>query len=474
VNGKEERMKISSVGLALVAMVAHASVASALPVELKDSNGTRYNVNTEVSPLITNSFASGAVTNATYLKPVTVTSYYVGLTAFGFFFTTYTVQRQVNVPLTPAFAGFNGLVLAGSNGAKLPQLLPYNPAQPVASENCPQNGANRQLIFQPQSFPELNLQLQRQVLVSNNNPWVRWLNIVTNTGTAPNLVGIGLQGLLGSLGQTRVTATSSGDSTVTNGDLWWTTREQAPTNGKSTEPAIGFGVQGAGASTAASSITINSTGQATAVFTPTIQPGQSAIIMTFATVQGNNNDAKNAISKVIGLPSGAIQCITTQQLAQVVNFAPIIAPKLKSATITLNFNKTGADTVVWKGKINIGAGVSFQNLPVTVDLGGVSQSFVLNKSGKGNAGGGNKCAINATLKNGVTKAATDVGFSFNLKGDFQAALAAYDLTNATVQNVPVTIPVNFTAGAGAFSANQAFTYKATQGKTGTAKAPPSS
>lgn len=438
-------MKTTRPGLALVAAMAFASVASALPIELRDSNGTRYNINSEVSPLITNSFASGAVTNATYEKPVTVTSYFLGLTPFGFFLTTYTVQRQVNIPLTPAFAGFNGLVLAGSNGEKLPQLLPYNPAQPIASDDCPQNGKNRQLIFQPQSFPALNLQVQRQVFVNNNNPWVRWLNIVTNTGTAPNQVGIGLQGLLGSLAETRVTATSSGDSTINAEDLWWTTREQAPTNGKSTEPAIGFGVQGAGASVPARSIAISSAGQATAVFTPTIQPGQSAVILTFGTVQGNNKDAKNAISKVIGLPSGAIQCIPQALLKAVVNFAPITPPKLKNATIKLNFQKTGQDTVQWKGKINLGAGTSLQNLPVTVDVGGVTQAFVLNKKGMANAGGGNKFSLDATLKNGVTKAATDVSFSFNLKGDFQATLAAYDLTNATA-NAPVTIPVTFTAG----------------------------
>jgi hypothetical protein len=460
--------------LIVVAVVAFASVASALPVELRDSNGTKYWVNTQVSPLISDSFASGAVTNATYEKSVTVTSYYYGLTTWGFFFTTYTEKHQVDVPLTPAFAGFNGFLIGGSNGVQLPQPIVYNPAQAVASENCSQNGKNRQLIFQTQNLDSLNLQLQRQVLVSNNKPWVRWLNIVTNTGTAPNQVGILLQGLLASGSSTQVTATSTGDSTVNASDLWWTTRQQAPTNGKSTQPAIGFGIQGAGAIVPARNIGINSVGQAYAVFTPTIQPGQSAIVMTFATVQGNNGDAKNAISNVIGLPSGALQCMSELQLSQVVNFAKITSPQLKNATITLKFNKTGQDTIEWKGKLNIGAGVSFAGLPVTVDVGGVMQSFVLNKSGKGNNGGGNKFALNATLKNGVTKAEADVNFSLNLKGSFQEALAAYDLTNATVSNVAVTVPVVFTAGAGTYQVNQPFTYNATEGKKGTAKAPPSS
>ena len=93
-------------GAAIAAALAVASLASALPIELKDSNGTRYNVNTDVDPLVTLSNASGALTNATYDKPVTVTSYYIGVTPWFGFLTTYTVQRQVDVPLTPAFNGF--------------------------------------------------------------------------------------------------------------------------------------------------------------------------------------------------------------------------------------------------------------------------------------------------------------------------------------------------------------------------------
>ena len=54
---------------------------------------------------------------------------------------------------------------------------------------------------------------------------------------------------------------------------------------------------------------------------------------------------------------------------------------------------------------------------------------MLAKNGKANNGDGNKFALNAKLKNGVTKQAT-VNFSFNLKGAFQAQLASYGLTNA--------------------------------------------
>jgi hypothetical protein len=75
-------------GLAAIMALLVASRSHALPVELKDQNGTKYQINTDVDPLLRNSEASGAITNATYVKPVTVTSYFIGLTPFGFFLTT--------------------------------------------------------------------------------------------------------------------------------------------------------------------------------------------------------------------------------------------------------------------------------------------------------------------------------------------------------------------------------------------------
>ena len=111
---------------ALVSMIG--ALAHALPVELKDSNGTRYNVNTQVSPLISDSLASGALTDATYTAPTTVTEYYSFETFFGGI-STATAKYQVNVPLTPAFVGFNGLLISSLNGQTLPSPLVFNPGR---------------------------------------------------------------------------------------------------------------------------------------------------------------------------------------------------------------------------------------------------------------------------------------------------------------------------------------------------------
>jgi hypothetical protein len=457
-------------GAALGVTLAIPSPAGALPVELRDTNGTRYRINTDVDLLVANSLASGAVTDATFEKPVTVTSYFIGLTPFGWFFTTYSVQYQVDVPLRNAFAGFNGLVISGADGAALPQQLAYNPGAPLAAEDCVQKNANRQLTFQTQTFDALGLAVTRKVFVPSNAEFVRWLNIVTNTGTQPTQVGITLQGQLGSGADTKITATSTGDSIITSGDLWWTTAQVVPQGARSFQPRIGFAVQGPGATAPPRSLGIDGTGRAIATYTPTIAPGASAIVMTFTTVQGNNKQAKKTMESVVGLPANAITCMSQRELGQVVNFAPITPPQLKKAIVKLKFKKTAADTVEWKGKLTIGAGISLLGLPVTVDVGGATASFVLNKKGKANNGGGNKFAINAELKNGVTKANT-VNFNFHLKGDFKAALGNFGLDDTTVQDAAVTVPVSFTAGPARYAAGQPFTYDAKLGKSGTAKAP---
>ena len=462
-------------GLA-TAVLAAASLASALPIELRDSNGTRYTINTQVVPLSTFSNASGAVENATFVKPVTVTSYYIGFTPWFFFLTTYTVQREINVPLTPAFDGFNGLLISGVNGQRLTIPLVFNPGQPLAAEECSQNGKNRQLAFATQTFAEQNLSVTRKVYVPDNQEWVRWLNIVTNTGPSPNQVGISLLGLIASGADTKVVNTSTGNTSLTKNELWFTTAQSVPAGVTSFMPRIGYVVQGPGAVTPVAnlglSITTDPPGKAAFTFTPTIPPGGTVIVMTFVTVQGKSKNAKSTCENLVTtpLPSSAIKCMSERELSQVINFAPITPPVLKNATVKLKFNKTGQDTVQWKGKLTIAAGITLTGLPVTVNFGGVTQSFLLSKGGSANNGGGNKFNLDAQLKNGVTKAGT-YNFSFNLKGDLQTALAPFGLTNANANNASVSIPLTLTAGPGNYGVDQPFIYNATQGKSGTAKTP---
>src|SRR5258705_866978 len=50
--------------------------------------------------------------------------------------------------------------------------------------------------------------------------------------------------------------------------------------------------------------------------------------------------------------------------------------------LELKFKKTGADKINWKGKLNVGQSVVIENLPVTVDVGGVRQTFRPQQEGR--------------------------------------------------------------------------------------------
>jgi hypothetical protein len=307
--------------------------------------------------------------------------------------------------------------------------------------------------------------------VAHNSEFARWLNIVTNTGTAPVDVTITLRGQFGAGDDTLVTATSSGDSSIGAADLWFTTAQQVLRGTFSTIPKVGFVVQGAGAVSPATSAGINGSGTAAVTYRPTIAPGASAIVMTFATVQGSSKQAKKVSENLIELPSEAIACLTQAELGQIVNFAPITEPELKKASITLEFKekKVDKDLVKWKGRITIGAGLSLAGMLVTVDVGGAIRSLILDEKGRGNDGAGSKFNLRAKLdKNGLTKVDT-VKFSFKLRGDFKTPLAEYGLVDGTVSDVPLTVPVTFTVGGKSYGTERAFTYSAKQGKTGKAK-----
>ena len=468
------RASSTMIGILAAAATAVASTANALPVSLRDTNGTRYNVNTQVmAPTLSN--ASGALTNATFVQPVTVTSYYIGFTPWFLFLTTYTVQRQINFALTPAFNGFNGLLISGINGERLVAPLVFNPGQTLAGEDCPDgNGRNKQLVFPTQTFAAQNLAVTRKVYVPSNQDWVRWLNIVTNTGAVSIRPTITLLGLLASGDDTKLVNTSDGDSSLTTADLWFTTAERVPQGSTSFQPRMGYVVQGPGPTTPVANLGISTTssppGKTAFSYVPTIAPGETVIVMTFVTVQGKSKQAKKTCEDIVALPlqSAEIKCMSERELTQVVNFPRITPPVLKNATVKLKFKKPGQDTVEWKGKITVGAGIPLSGLPVGVNFGGVTQTFVLNKKGVGKNGGGNKFNLNAELKKGVTKAGT-YNFSFHMKGDLQTPLAQFGLTNANAQNVPVSIPLTMTAGPGLYATDQPFTYKATAGKSGTAK-----
>src|SRR5262249_47632981 len=156
---------------------------------------------------------------------------------------------------------------------------------------CPDsNGKNQELLFPTQTFNTQNLQLTRKVFVAHNDEFARWLNIITNTGSADAQVGISLKGLLASGTSTQINATSTGGTALGAQDPGSTSSQSVRQARPSLEPRLGSVAQNTGAAVPATSVGVNSFGQVVFPFTPTTPAGGTAIVMTFVTVQGKNKN----------------------------------------------------------------------------------------------------------------------------------------------------------------------------------------
>jgi uncharacterized repeat protein (TIGR03803 family) len=105
------------------------------------------------------------------------------------------------------------------------------------------------------------------------------------------------------------------------------------------------------------------------------------------------------------------------------------------------------------------------NVWATVDIGGVSLDFWINAKGIG-TNGLNKVTLKANAKTGLAT------LQVKLKGDFESAWAEHGLTNGTVISQPVTVPVLLMFDSNpveSFYVNKGLLYKATIGKSGSAK-----
>jgi uncharacterized repeat protein (TIGR03803 family) len=149
------------------------------------------------------------------------------------------------------------------------------------------------------------------------------------------------------------------------------------------------------------------------------------------------------------------------------------APKPVSLKMKSNFAPGKLEQASLKGSVELPPGFGPSNLWATVEIGGVDLDFWLNGKGQGTNG-------LSRLKLSVKNYKTQTGVITNtigtvtatLKGDWDATWLNYGLTNATVTALPVTVPVLLlleTDLPESFYMEKSLLYKATAGKSGTAR-----
>jgi hypothetical protein len=129
--------------------------------------------------------------------------------------------------------------------------------------------------------------------------------------------------------------------------------------------------------------------------------------------------------------------------------------------VVLKFPQAAKDNVGLSGQFPLADGTALAGKTLTIDVGGVQQSFVLAATGKGATAAG--AATVKAPKAGVAK------FAVNVHGDFAAALAGEGLTadKTTNKYAPVVVTVTFDGVANTETYPLFWTNKS--GKSGSAK-----
>jgi len=135
------------------------------------------------------------------------------------------------------------------------------------------------------------------------------------------------------------------------------------------------------------------------------------------------------------------------------------------AKVNLNPAKSDIDTCSLTANLGLESGFSVTNQPVTVDVGGVQESFTLNAKGRG-VTSADTCKLSYTKNSKLWTLTASLK-----KGSWATAWAQYGVTNADTPKggLTVTLPVGVTIGGEAFSGGKSLTYKATADKSGSLK-----
>jgi|GEM_PF-2820109 len=157
------------------------------------------------------------------------------------------------------------------------------------------------------------LNVSRQISAPTDDHFVRVLNSLTNTTANPITATVRLDG-----------TTPGNDSLQSSTGPTFTVRPDDH-DGSRYRATLGFVLGGTGAATgsvAPSNVTMpsNSTSEGW-TYQVTIAPGSTAIIANFYVVDGTGSKASTDVARVAALPPHALEGMSSQQIAEMVNFS---------------------------------------------------------------------------------------------------------------------------------------------------------
>jgi uncharacterized repeat protein (TIGR01451 family) len=288
----------------------HPRVDATGSVSLIDAGGLKYFVNTNIT-FSTSSSASGAASEASYTVPVMASTTAGGVTSstLSDMFDGYHANCVSLTNATgPCATGNASYTIYNQNG----------PASVDATVPAVPECTNRQYVFPAKTIGALSV--RRKVYVPTNDRFIRWLDSYTNTSGAPVTFTTISSNNMGSDSNTRIVSSSSGDAVAQTTDTWVTTFQNF-SGSTSSDPRVGHILQGAGAPTPVSNINFaDGDDNPFWVYSITLSPGQTKVILNFATGLATKAAANTQSAALALLPATAQQCLSATELSQVTNF----------------------------------------------------------------------------------------------------------------------------------------------------------
>ncbi len=167
------------------------------------------------------------------------------------------------------------------------------------------------------------VEVQRKIYVPEDESFARFLEIVTNTGSSAVDYTVNLNTNLGSDSSTIVVDTSSGDNIFNTDDNWLVT-DDVDGSGNPTIAHVIAGEDGIVRPNAAS-INFDNINFA---YNLNLEPGETQIVMHFAAQNQNQAEALAKASELELLELGALEGLSEEEIAQLVNFSTTPPPDI--------------------------------------------------------------------------------------------------------------------------------------------------
>ncbi|MEO8682116.1 MAG: carboxypeptidase-like regulatory domain-containing protein, partial [Vicinamibacterales bacterium] len=185
----------------------------------------------------------------------------------------------------------------------------------------PEDNGREIAITAPNNQLTYGLSLRRKIYVPAEGYFARYLEFLTNPGTTPITIDVGVISSLGSNFSTRVVATSNGDSFFSAGDTWLVTDDDY-LDTPSGDPSLAFVVAGPGAARAPTVEQLFGNDNLLVRWNGvTVQPGQTVAFAHFLVQQPKKTSAIAAAQRLAQLPPEAMAGLSAEERSQILNWA---------------------------------------------------------------------------------------------------------------------------------------------------------